>query len=214
MKASDRAYSALREEIVEWRLRPGDVLGEVEQAARLGVSRTPLREALARLVADGLAVQQRGRATVVSDVSLDHVDHLFELRRALEVAAARAAARGTQRARFAELATEFSGVALDGPDAVERYYGLAAALDEALDEAAANPYLLQALRALRVHLARLRRLAFDDPARLRASAHEHAVIARAVAAGDPELAASATHLHLHHSLDHIKTHSIPRKDTP
>ena len=43
MRASDRAYAALREDIVEWRLRPGAVLAEVEQSERLGVSRTPLR---------------------------------------------------------------------------------------------------------------------------------------------------------------------------
>ena len=93
MRASDKAYEALRTDIVEWRLRPGAVLGEVEQAERLGVSRTPLREALARLVADGLAVQQRGRGAVVSDVSLEHVDDLFALRRALEIESARIAAR-------------------------------------------------------------------------------------------------------------------------
>ena len=49
MRASTRAYEHLREEIVTWRLLPGTPLAEVEQAARLGVSRTPLREALARL---------------------------------------------------------------------------------------------------------------------------------------------------------------------
>jgi hypothetical protein len=46
VRASERSYEALRNDIVEWKLGPGTVLGEVEQAARLGVSRTPLREAL------------------------------------------------------------------------------------------------------------------------------------------------------------------------
>src|SRR5690606_23152034 len=100
MRASDKAYEELRTDIVEWRLRPGAVLGEVEQAERLGVSRTPLREALARLVADGLAVQQRGRGAVVSDVSLEHVDDLFALRRALEIESARIAARRADPAVF------------------------------------------------------------------------------------------------------------------
>ena len=57
MRASDRAYASLLEEIQSGILRPGAVLGEVEQAARLGVSRTPLREALGRLAADGLVAQ-------------------------------------------------------------------------------------------------------------------------------------------------------------
>ena len=54
MRASDKAYAALREDIIEWRLAPGTVLAEVEQSERLGISRTPLREALSRLTAEGL----------------------------------------------------------------------------------------------------------------------------------------------------------------
>lgn len=214
MRASDKAYEALRTEIVEWRLRPGAVLGEVEQAERLGVSRTPLREALARLVADGLAVQQRGRGAVVSDVSLEHVDDLFALRRALEVESARIAARNAAPAPFAELRSRFleAGRSPD-PETRESYYRLAGELDRSIDAAVANPYIEQALRSLRVHLARVRRLAQDDPERLAASALEHAAIADAIAAQNPEVAAAATHLHLHHSLEHIKTHAGPREDT-
>ena len=98
MRASDRAYAALRDEIIEWRLPPGTVLGEVEQSARLGVSRTPLREALRRLSADGLVAAAGGRGVVVTDVALDDIRELFELRRALEEQAARLAAeRGDRR---------------------------------------------------------------------------------------------------------------------
>ncbi|MGJ9404013.1 GntR family transcriptional regulator [Arthrobacter sp. KK5.5] len=217
MRASDKAYGELRRDIVEWRLPPGTVLGEVEQAERLGVSRTPLREALSRLTADGLAVQQRGRGAVVSDVSLEHVDDLFALRRALEVESARIAARSGATDPFIALSRRFAAAAtpsgektVDAPR--ENYYRLASELDAAIDDAVRNPYLEQALRGLRVHLARVRRLAQDDPARLRASAGEHAAIARSIAAGDPDLAAAATMLHLQHSLDHIKSHAPTRED--
>ncbi|WP_421015616.1 GntR family transcriptional regulator, partial [Glutamicibacter creatinolyticus] len=46
MRASEKAYEILRRDIIEWRMSPGTVLAEVEQSARLGVSRTPVREAL------------------------------------------------------------------------------------------------------------------------------------------------------------------------
>ncbi|WP_218683357.1 GntR family transcriptional regulator, partial [Microbacterium sp. BF1] len=59
--ASDRAYAALLDGIQSGTLPAGFVLGEVEQAERLGVSRTPMREALRRLIADGLVVQQSPR---------------------------------------------------------------------------------------------------------------------------------------------------------
>ena len=75
--------AALREDIIEWRLPPGTVLGEVEQAERLGVSRTPLREALGRLTAEGLTRTAGGRGVVVTDISLEHIDELFELRETL-----------------------------------------------------------------------------------------------------------------------------------
>ncbi|RAX50842.1 GntR family transcriptional regulator [Arthrobacter sp. AQ5-05] len=214
MRASDKAYDELRTDIVEWRLRPGAVLGEVEQAERLGVSRTPLREALARLVADGLAVQQRGRGAVVSDVSLEHIDDLFALRRALEIESARIAARRADPAIFTELRTRFleAGKGADR-ESRESFYHLAAELDRRIDAAVANPYIQQSLRSLRVHLARVRRLAQDDPARLAVSALEHAAIAEGIAARNPDIAAAATQLHLHHSLEHIKAHSGTREDT-
>lgn len=210
MKASDRAYEALRRDIVDWRLLPGTPLPEVELGERLGVSRTPVREAVARLVADGLATQQGGRA-VVSDVSTDSVDQLFELRQALEVTAARSAAQRGSRAVFEELAARFDRARDTAPSDPLRYYDLAAELDSRLDEAVSNPYLTQSLRALRVHLARVRRLSQDHPDRLVASAGEHAAIARAVAAGDPDLAAAATVVHLHHSRAHIKNHTQGRQ---
>ena len=85
MRASDRAYATLLDEIQSGDLRPGTVLGEVEQSSRLGVSRTPLREALSRLTADGLVAQASPRVTVVTDIDAGDIRALFELRRALEV---------------------------------------------------------------------------------------------------------------------------------
>ena len=90
-RASDRAYEALRSEILDGVLLPGTVLGEVEQSARLGVSRTPLREALSRLTADAL-VEPSGRGLVVTELSTDSIRELYELRQALEEQAARLAA--------------------------------------------------------------------------------------------------------------------------
>jgi DNA-binding GntR family transcriptional regulator len=208
MLASELAYTTLREEIVSGRLAPGTVLGEVEQATRLGVSRTPLREALGRLAAEGLAVTGKGRTLIVSSISAEDVRHLFELREALEAQAARLAARRADPAVFAALADRFaSAVTLldaDDPDHVA-YYQLVADLDRAIDEAMASPYLLRALVSLRSHVARARRLSQDDRDRLVRASQEHELIARAVAEGDATLAAQATAVHLRASLTHILT---------
>ncbi|MEX5235538.1 GntR family transcriptional regulator [Kocuria arenosa] len=208
MRASDRAYEALREDIVEWRLLPGQVLGEVEQSERFGISRTPIREALSRLTADGLAEAHRGRGVVVSQVSLEDVRALFELREALDCRAARLAARRRDPVTFQGLAAELEAVVaqLHGPgtDRAE-YYDLVERMDRAIDEATANPYLTAAQRSLRLHLARVRRLSRTNPDRLARAAAEHAQIARAVADGSEELAEAATRVHLANSLQAVLT---------
>ncbi|MBD8205794.1 GntR family transcriptional regulator [Microbacterium sp. CFBP 8790] len=200
MRAGERAYATLLDEIQTGALAPGTVLGEVEQSTRLGVSRTPLREALRRLASDGLVAQASPRVTVVAGIDADDIRALFELRRALETQAARiATARGDGRL-FTALAGEFAAV--DTADA-DAYYSLIARFDARIDDAVANPYLSAALRSVRTHLVRVRRMARDNPLRLSASAGEHELIARAIGAGDPELAAHATHVHLHNALTTI-----------
>ncbi|PZR52066.1 GntR family transcriptional regulator [Xylanimonas oleitrophica] len=203
-RASERAYRALRDEIVRWELAPGTVLAEVELAARLGMSRTPVREALARLVSDGLAVAVGGRGLAVAPMDLDQVRDVYEVRQALETHAARLAARRGDPGVFAALADELAATttSADADPGHVAYYDLVARLDAAVDAAAGNPYLAAALAPVRTHLARIRRAAQHDPARLAAAAVEHRTIAAAIAAGDADLAAHATHVHLHHSLQH------------
>lgn len=200
MRAGDRAYSTLLDEIQTGALSPGTVLAEVEQSTRLGVSRTPLREALRRLASDGLVTQASARVTVVAGIDADDIRSLFDLRRALETEAARLAARRGDRGGFRRLATEFADVDTAEADA---YYALIARFDSAIDAAVDNAYLSAALRSVRTHLVRVRRMARDNPLRLSASAGEHELIARAIGAGDPELAAHATHVHLHNALTTI-----------
>jgi DNA-binding GntR family transcriptional regulator len=215
MRASDRAYCALREQILDGDLAPGTVLGEVEQAARLGVSRTPLREALARLASEGLVSPHSGRGVVVTEVSVDRVAELFEVRGALEEQAARLAARRRDPAVFERLQAELRlapALLENGDPARHEYYELVARLDAAIDEAVQNPLLVATLTGVRTHVARIRRLAHDNPERLREAAREHLMIVDAIVDGSESLAAHATQLHLHRSLKNILG-SIER-DTP
>lgn len=202
-RASDRAYRALLDEIQSGTLPAGAVLAEVEQAERIGVSRTPMREALRRLAADGLVVQQSPRVTVVAALDASDIRSLFEIRRALEETAARLAAERGEARGFAALASEFAAVDLTDDAGRDAYYALIGRLDTAVDAAVANDYLTSALRTVRTHLVRVRRMARDKPERLAASAGEHRLIAAALAAHDGDLAAHATHVHLHNALTSI-----------
>lgn len=204
MRASDRAYVALRDEIVGGVLPAGTVLSEIELAGRLGVSRTPLRAALARLALEGLVDTSRGRTGVVPAVSIESVTELFELREALELQAARLAARRRDPSVFAALADEFAHAAdtLE-TGGVAAYYEVIARFDEQLDAAVDNAAIRSAFGGVRTHLARARRFAADNPQRLLRAAEEHRLICEAIRDGDETLAASATSVHLRASLTSI-----------
>ena len=215
MRASDKAYQMLLTEIVDGILAPGTVLGEVEQSERLGVSRTPLREALAQLRKDGLVEPQAGRGLIVTDFDENEIIELYELRQALEQQAARIAASRGKPEVFAVLAAEFRNAPEllgQGEAGIRSYYNLNERLDRAIEDSLSSGYLTAALKSLHLHLARIRRLARHNPERLLAAARETLVIVEAIEAGDADLAAHATHVHLYQSLQAslaaLKTQSL------
>lgn len=209
MRASDRAYEELRDDIVGWELVPGTVLGEVETAERLGVSRTPVREAFHRLNAEGLVEDNAGRGIVVTPVSIEAVNDIFEVRRGIEPIAAAAAAERRDEALFRALQADFNRVPqrlVDQTITRAEYYALVRRFDDCLDVSIHNDYLLSILRNLRQRLIRVRRLAKDNPERLIRAAQEHAVIIDAIAEGDSDLARHATITHLSRAQAHILSH--------
>jgi len=202
--ASDRAYETLRDDILNWRIAPGTALSETELALSLGISRTPLRAALARLALEGLVDTSRGRTGVVPDISVESIAQQFEVREALELQAARLAARRRDPAVFDELADSFAHASETlAQGGTEAYYGVVARFDAAMEDAVGNPAMRSALESVRIHLFRARRLAQDNPERLLRAAAEHRLICEAVRDGDAELAASATAVHLRGSLTTI-----------
>jgi len=206
LRASERAYRQLRNEILDGDLPPGTGLLEVEQAERIGVSRTPLRAAVARLTADGLVVGRSGRGFEVTELSLASINGLYELREALEVHTVRLAADRRDPRVFQTLRAQFlnaPALLLQGDDGIHRYYELIDDFEAAVDAAVANPFLFGALESVRTHLARIRRIARGNQERLRAAAAEHLLIIDAIIAGDAALAAHATHVHLYQSLTNV-----------
>lgn len=206
MKASEKAYNSLVTEILDGSLQPGTLLTEVEQSSRLGISRTPLREALSKLSADGLVLSLSGRGARVAPVSREGITRLYEMRRSLEELAARLAARRGDPLVFSRLADDFAQAEAeltDSEDTIDLYYDLNRRFDEAIDDAVNNDYLVSALRTIRQHATRFRRIARSDVTRLRRSATETRVICEAIVQREEDVAAHATHIHLHYSLKHI-----------
>lgn len=199
---SESAYRRLRGWIDDWTLPPGAVLGEVDLAERLSVSRTPLREALARLRREGLIDQAPGRSATVAAVSIENAVHLYQAREALENYVLRLAARGPARRGVASIAAELDDAAATSTDP-EHASGLTASFDAELGKACENPVLTSMLEELNVRVARLRHLSRHRPERIRRALEQRAAIARAVRDGNGDLAAELNSARLRDGLDVI-----------
>ena len=93
------AYAYFREKILGGELRPGSWLKEQEVAAQLGISRTPVREAIARLELEGFVNRSPRRGAIVCQLELDEIDEIYEIRAALEHLVAKRACRRASRGR-------------------------------------------------------------------------------------------------------------------
>jgi len=111
--SSDRAYAAVREAVIAWHLPPGSRINEVALARELGASRTPLREALNRLVAEGFLTFEQDRGFFCRTLDPRNIYELYQLRALLEVAAARLAC---EQATATELQALSEFLAVTGPD--------------------------------------------------------------------------------------------------
>ena len=204
---ADQVHAQLKEEIELGELAPGAPLSELSLVARTGASRTPVREALRRLAAEGLVDLAPRLGARVSRVSAQHVRDLFEFRQLLEPAAIRqatetAAADAAVRRVFADMRDGFSAIQARAPshERSRAFYELADRFDWAIIDATRNEHLRRTIADLRPHTARLRNLSHLDPQRTEVSVAEHLALCDALLAGDADAAATRIGDHLAESL--------------
>ncbi len=204
---ADLVHRRLKEEIELGELAPGTPLSELSLVERTGASRTPVREALRRLAAEGLVDLAPRQGARVSRVSLQSVRDLFDFRTLLEPAAIRqateaAAADPALRRSFASMRTEFARIQQRIPSKARSgaFFELADRFDWTVIRATRNEHLRRTIAELRPHTARLRNLSHVDPQRVDVSVAEHLVICDAVLRGDAEEAAARTADRLNASL--------------
>ncbi|GAA3205281.1 GntR family transcriptional regulator [Actinocorallia longicatena] len=197
-RAADTAYDALRRMILEREILPGARLGEAELAQALGLSRTPVREALQRLDSDGLVEVLPHRGARVARWSESDIAEIFELRCLLEpYAAARAARVGVGEAALAKL----RGLCEAMDEAVARgelaeVARLNSRFHTALIDGSGNgrlPAMLTSVMHAPLILDTFRRY---DPVTMARSMAHHREVVDAVAARDPDWAASVMLSHL------------------
>jgi len=204
---ADQVHAQLKEEIELGELAPGTSLSELTLVERTGASRTPVREALRRLAAEGLVDLTPRLGARVSRVSAQSVRDLFEFRQLLEPVAIRqatetAAADAEVRRTFTAMRSEFTRIQRRVPsqDRSRAFYELADRFDWAIIDATRNEHLRRTIAELRPHTARLRNLSHLDPQRTDVSVTEHLAICDALLAGDADAAASLIAGHLAESV--------------
>ncbi len=189
------AYKRLKESIQAGELKPGQRIREIEMAKRLEVSRTPVREAMRRLEADGLLTFAPYRGMVIAELDHQAVMELYQMREVLEGTAAGLAARHASEAEITLLR-----------DLVESEPGLSAAAQEmaqhnrqfhsTLYRAAHNRYLLKTLNVLADAMALLGMTTLSLTGRSETARSEHGDIVAALEARDSDAAERAARAHI------------------
>jgi DNA-binding GntR family transcriptional regulator len=192
---ADFVYESLRDAIWDGRVAVGERVREEEIARNLGVSRTPVREALQRLHQRGLLVFGAGRGLTVASLSQHQVLQLYAMREILEGSAARFAAQHATEPEIAVLWRLQKELCKPDHDTMA-LVTLNRRLHQAIYEAAHNQYLIQTLSVLHDSLALLHSTTFRAPSRRKESDEEHRQIVEAIEQHNPDRAEEAARQHI------------------
>lgn len=191
------AYDSIKQGIVHHKYKPGDPLLEEHLSKELGVSRTPIREALRALQRDGLVRYIPKKGAFVAEISVRDVREVFFLRRVLETAALHVTIREHHPEDLEPLIRSFSK--LDGAVEEERHDDLFQSdinLHAFIVESAGNNRLTDFMAVLNDQVERLRRVSSRTPGRMRRSLEEHRAILDAIQNRNSKLAETLLVEHL------------------
>lgn len=188
----------LRDLITEGELAPGTRLNERTLCDRLGISRTPLREAFRLLAAEGLVVLNPNRGAQVVRLSNEDVRESFEVMGALEALSGELACRHITAAEIAEIkALTFEMLACHAREDLPAYYRINRQIHDQLNLAARNALLTQTYRTLNLRIQNLRFRSNFDRDKWNRAAREHAEMVEALEARDGARLAQILRHHLY-----------------
>lgn len=188
------AYRILLDDIRRGALLPGARLRETDLASQMGISRTPVREAIRLLEADGLVTHLPRQGATLRSLDYAEVIELYEMRVVLEATAARLAARAASDLEIAELLALNADLAASPPGPVSQ--DLNRQFHRTVIDAARNRFLVKAMRGMQKTLLILGPTTLDNPTRAQQAVAEHGAIASAIAARDGLAAEAAMRAHI------------------
>ena len=205
---SEWAYRTVRAMILSGELEPGTSIDQQALAARLGISTTPLREGLRRLEAEYYVTSQDHREMLVTPMTLEDVEGIYEVRLELDPLAARLACKNMTteqvRALANQLPPETDRSSGDFPDESREFH-------RAIYAASGNTALIRVMEGLYDQFGRYRPQLGDDPDMIRKSRREHAQMCDLLIERDADGLAELMRAHVLASLEHSRR-DIPKND--
>lgn len=188
----------LRDAIRRGVLEPGERLMEVQLAEELGISRTPVREAIRKLEQEGYVIMMPRRGTYVSSFSVHDVKEIFEIRSALETLSAELATMRIEPYELDKLRTLLAKIEehIECKDSMDKIVKTDVEFHGLLYQVSRNERLVAIISNLMEQLARFRTLSMSYPGRLKETLEEHRAMVDAIAAGDVDAARDAAERHM------------------
>jgi DNA-binding GntR family transcriptional regulator len=201
-------YENLKKRIINHTLKPGEPLNESVLTKELGISKTPIREAMQQLEKEGFIENVPGKGSFVSRISIQDIREMFEIREILECEVIRrVASKGDlNRAEAEAISKKFETSETDGNKTPRSYFKAGDQIHTFVFEALGNKRLLEFYKRLQEHIERMRLYFFNQVHQERSeqSFKEHLEIMNALIAQDPQRAEDAMRTHLRHSMEYQK----------
>ncbi|MGI6551930.1 MAG: GntR family transcriptional regulator [Bacillota bacterium] len=204
-------FEALREAIIHGTLPPGERLMEVQLAEELGVSRTPVREAIRKLELEGFVVMVPRKGAYVADISIKDITEVFEIRAALESLAAGLACERITDEELEELQKLVVRVFKTAKDNdIKTLIEVDAEFHDKIYRASRNSRLIQIVSNLLEQIQRFRTATLASPGRIKDTLQEHKQIVDAIAERNVALAQQRAQEHIENA-ENILLASIAKK---
>lgn len=202
---SERVFEELQNSILNGDLAPGDPLPEIRLSEEMGVSRTPVREAIGKLELEGLVRTIPNRGTMVVGISEKDIDDIFTIRMYVEGLAARWAAQYVTEQQLEEMRSivDLQAFYVEKEDFLQ-IWQLDSRFHSLLYNASGSPVLKQVLSSLHHYIQRVRELSIMRPGRAVSSVQEHQNILSAIEGHNGELAEKLTCEHIRNAHQNIQ----------
>jgi DNA-binding GntR family transcriptional regulator len=210
---SQKVYRALKTEIIKGSLKPGTKLSEGKIAEQMGVSRTPVREVLKQLAAEGFVKMNPNQAVAVSNASVEDVKEVLQIRGVLEGLAARLATKTINEEEIKELEKYQKRMEqYTNKDDVLAFSEMDAEFHELILNICGNNRLIRIRKNLSDQAHRYRIRSLSVPGRLKYSLKEHQEIVKALKRKDAEQADRLSQKHIENVSANILAHKDKEED--